>query len=207
MGGVRQPLTRESVIAAARHLLVEGGLEAVSLRRVARALDVTAPALYAHVQGKRDLLQAIAEQEFERLLARFEADASFDPLDRIRRMSRTYVEYARDNPELFQAMFLFRPELTAEPRGDELPLATKVFEEGASAAWDAIDRGLFAPVDARLAALTVWAAVHGVATVLLSGPDLPPAVEAALLESVVETVVSGLVHGPVGRSGRPQATA
>ncbi len=49
------------------------GLEAVSLRRVAAMLGVTAPALYAYVTDKNDLLRSVAEVEFDQLMQRFEA--------------------------------------------------------------------------------------------------------------------------------------
>ena len=64
------PLTRESVIEAARRSIVADGLEAVSLRKLAASLGVTAPALYAYVDDKRDLLRAVAEREFQRLARR-----------------------------------------------------------------------------------------------------------------------------------------
>ena len=69
----REPLQREAIIEAGRQLVVTGGLEALSLRRLASQLGVTAPALYAHVRDKQDLLRAIAEIEFDRLVARFDS--------------------------------------------------------------------------------------------------------------------------------------
>src|SRR3954470_11445827 len=115
---MRQPLTRDAISAAARDILVSEGLQGVSLRRVAASLGVTAPALYAHVVDKRDLLQGIVEQELEVLLAGFGGNGTSAPLTRLRMQAESYVDYACRNPDLFRAMFLFRPELTAEPRGD-----------------------------------------------------------------------------------------
>ena len=57
----RPLLHREAIIAAARELIVADGLEALSLRRLAARLGVTAPALYAHVRDKQDLLRAVAQ--------------------------------------------------------------------------------------------------------------------------------------------------
>jgi hypothetical protein len=41
--------------------------------------------------------------------------------------------------------------------------------------------------------LTLWAAVHGVATVLAAGPNLGEDYERALVDSVVDSVVQGLL--------------
>lgn len=191
---MRRPLSRQAITEAARTILVEEGLHAVSLRRVAGALGVTAPALYAHVDDKRDLLQGIAEQEFERMIERFHGIQSRDPVDRIREQCREYVDYACENPALFKAMFLFRPELTAEPRGSDMPLATKAFQVAAEPVHDAVREGKFKQADPHMAALTVWTAIHGVATMILSGPTMDGASpdERRLADSVIDTVISGL---------------
>ena len=72
-------------------MIVAGGLEALSLRRLARQLGVTAPALYGYVHSKQDLLSAIAEAEIERLSSRFTDVDDADPIDRIRAHSRAYI--------------------------------------------------------------------------------------------------------------------
>ncbi|MEO6059109.1 MAG: TetR/AcrR family transcriptional regulator [Candidatus Limnocylindria bacterium] len=52
----RAPLSRERVLRAGVQLADEGGLESLSMRRLAMALGVEAMSLYHHVRNKRDLL-------------------------------------------------------------------------------------------------------------------------------------------------------
>jgi TetR/AcrR family tetracycline transcriptional repressor len=61
----RGTLSRDSVLDAALGLADEGGLGAVSMRRVAAQLGVEAMSLYNHVSGKADLLDGIASRVFE----------------------------------------------------------------------------------------------------------------------------------------------
>ncbi len=56
MQATRVPLTSHSLVGVCRALLNEGGPEAVVVREVARRLEVTAPALYKHVEGRDELL-------------------------------------------------------------------------------------------------------------------------------------------------------
>jgi AcrR family transcriptional regulator len=206
----RPALTRGSILAAARELLVAEGLAAVSLRRLAARLGVTAPALYAHVDSKDDLIGALAEDEFARLIDHIELrtgtapGADDDPVDRIRVQSRAYVEYALANPTLFQVMFVFRPDTVPQPDAPELPLASKAFAMAAVAVEDAIARRLLRETDSLLASLTIWSAVHGVATVLLASPGFAPDDERALIDSVIDSVVAGLAapHSPRSRDIR-----
>ena len=58
----RAPVKRAAVVAAALELLAEGGLEAVSFRRIAKALGVAGPTLYWHVESKRHLMDLMAEE-------------------------------------------------------------------------------------------------------------------------------------------------
>ncbi|WP_026162871.1 TetR/AcrR family transcriptional regulator [Kribbella catacumbae] len=65
---VREPLTRERIVDAAMALLVEQGYEAVSMRKVAQALNTGPASLYAHVANKKELDQLLvdrAAQEME----------------------------------------------------------------------------------------------------------------------------------------------
>lgn len=189
----RPPLQRDAIVAAARALIIADGLEALSLRKLAAELGVTAPALYAHVRDKRDLLRALAEGEFEALVARFDAVVDPDPIARIKGHGRAYVDHARENPELFRVMFLFPPELgpASVPVDVELPGATKAFEAAAGAVEDAIAAGLIASDDPLLVALTLWSGTHGVANVLQLGFGLPPELEDAMIDEVTDRLLAG----------------
>lgn len=58
----RAPLTRERIVDTALALADEVGLEAVSMRRIGKALGVEGMALYNHVAGKDDILDGIVER-------------------------------------------------------------------------------------------------------------------------------------------------
>ncbi len=189
----RPLLQRDAIVAEARALVVAEGLEGLSLRRLAARLGVTAPALYAHVRDKQDLLRALAEGEFDALVARFAEVDDPDPVARIKGHGRAYVQHARDNPELFRVMFLFPPELSpaSVPAGVELPGATRAFAAAAEAVEDAIASGAIVADDPLLVALTLWSGIHGVANVLQLGFGLPTDLEDAMIDEVTERLLAG----------------
>jgi AcrR family transcriptional regulator len=189
----RPLLHRDAIVEAARALIIADGLEALSLRRIAAQLGVTAPALYAHVRDKQDLLRAVAEVEFDALVARFDEVTDPDPVARIKGHGRAYVRHARENPELFRAMFLFPPDLSpaSVPEGLELPGATRAFEVAAGAVEAAIASGAIDSDDPLLVALTLWSGTHGVATVLQLGFGLPAELEDAMVDEVTDRLLAG----------------
>jgi len=185
----RPLLQRDAIVDAARALIVAGGLEALSLRRLARGMGVTAPALYAHVRDKQDLLRAVVDIEIEALAASFEKFKDLDPLDRIRAHSRAYVAYARENPELFRVMLLVPPAGLAG--GVPLPATTNAFAEAVRAVDEAIATGAIKSDDALLVAMTLWSGAHGVASLLQLGFDLPRELEDAMIDEITDRILAG----------------
>jgi AcrR family transcriptional regulator len=57
----RAPLTRDRVLHAAVALADDGGIESLSMRRLAQALDVVPMALYRHVANKEELLGGLVD--------------------------------------------------------------------------------------------------------------------------------------------------
>ncbi|MEV5435718.1 TetR/AcrR family transcriptional regulator C-terminal domain-containing protein [Streptomyces sp. NPDC052682] len=73
----RAPLDRRRVVDTALKLLNEAGLEGLTLRALARELDVKAPALYWHFKDKQALLDEMATEMYRRMVA----GADLDPAD------------------------------------------------------------------------------------------------------------------------------
>ena len=67
----KAPLSQDAVVDAALAILKSDGLEAVTMRRVAAALDTGAASLYVYVSGREGLLQAM----LDRVIATIELDA------------------------------------------------------------------------------------------------------------------------------------
>ena len=191
-----EPLTRERVVACARAAIEDRGLEGLSLRAVARELGVTAPALYAYVEGKDDLVAAVATQYFDELVARFEAVDDADPVAGVRALARAYVDHALASPPLFRLLFRYPPASTGVdvPGVAAFAPATRAFEVALASTSRAIDAGLLAVADPVDAAMTMWAAVHGVSEVLLLGFGFDEEAADALADSVIDTVLAGQVN-------------
>jgi AcrR family transcriptional regulator len=183
-------LTRELVVATARAQLERDGSAELSLRAVARELGVTAPALYAYVEDKRELMAAVATEHFERLIERFEAVDEPDPVARVRAVSRAYVDHAVASPALFRLMFNYPPSSAGEV--EAFPPATRAFEVAAGATADAMAQGLLRTTDVALVSMVMWAAMHGLAEILLMGFSFDQAGAEQLITATIDTMVAGL---------------
>ncbi|WP_416974542.1 TetR/AcrR family transcriptional regulator C-terminal domain-containing protein [Streptomyces sp. 4F14] len=80
----RAPLDRTRVAETALTLLNDVGLDGLTLRAIAKELDVKAPALYWHFKDKQALLDEMATVMFRRMEAGIVLDAGDTWRDRIR---------------------------------------------------------------------------------------------------------------------------
>jgi TetR/AcrR family tetracycline transcriptional repressor len=97
----RVPLTRERIAKAALAIMDAEGLEAVSMRRVARDVGVEAMSLYNHVEDKDDLLNGV----IERVMQAFPFPSDPGDGDWIaygRQVARAWRTVLRDHPNVIQ---------------------------------------------------------------------------------------------------------
>ena len=106
---------RAELIDCAQGLFLTRGYDRTTVGDVIAAAGVSKGAFYHHFAAKEDLLQAIAER-FARdnlaFIARLQADASLDALQRINRLLALGREWKREHMAALKAMFttLLKPE-------------------------------------------------------------------------------------------------
>lgn len=185
---------RGEIVEAGMRLLFEtGDEEAVTIRSVAKAVGVSPPSIYLHFQDKAALLLAVCEATFDDLDAYIEERAvGIDDLgEELRARGRAYITFGLENPEQYRILFMTRPPELQPPGVLPAPAA---FEHHLDAVQRACDAGVLAPgTDPELAALTLWAAVHGLTSLLIAKPDFPWPDRDVLIDHTLTAVVEGLV--------------
>jgi AcrR family transcriptional regulator len=194
---------RRSLIQAGREVLAERGLDALTLREVARRAKVSQAAPYHHFADKADLVSAIVQHGFEDFAGTLRAGADEvdgGALQRLTGMGLAYVRFAVANPALFR--LLFRPELRGRTREEP---AAEAMERAGSAAYQVFLDAVRATVeegsvqgsveDVAVAALSI---VHGLATLLVDGPvDLRQRPPNKLARVVIAALGSGITRRPM----------
>jgi AcrR family transcriptional regulator len=108
--------TAKRIAGAARRLLDSEGAEAVTMRRVAAAVGITAMAVYRHYPDRKGLLNALADEGFGELAEKLAAVRLAGSVrracsrstvgDRLTRVLDVNLRFAFENPRLFELMFL-----------------------------------------------------------------------------------------------------
>jgi TetR/AcrR family transcriptional regulator, tetracycline repressor protein len=103
----RTPLSRERVVEAALELVDAEGADALTMRRLGRALGVEAMSIYEYTRGKDELVRAL----MERLLEELELPTSGHPdwKQRIRDVIGAWLQLAERHPKAFPLLYRERP--------------------------------------------------------------------------------------------------
>ena len=177
--------------AAALELFGRESYRAVSLRAIAKAMGWSAPALYRYYDNKGALLAAIRAEGFRTIRRRLEAARALagSPLDAARAGMVAYLDFAREESELFrltyeldQGMFAEYPEVVGE--------RALAFAQAEGLARDVLTETGVVGNPNQLAHL-MWVSVHGLATLELAHQlDMGQDFE-TLVEPVVQTLLRG----------------
>lgn len=190
---------------AATQLAREGGPDAVVLRAAARATGVSAAAAYRHFTDHGELLHAVRQRALTELADAMRASLeSGAPLDdpaqesirRLRALGRAYVEFALQDPGLFRTAFC-RPDRPMPDMRDRLAghgpfaIVSGVLDE-------LVRNGVLDQSRRPGSEIAAWAAVHGLATLLLDGPLalLSDEEQAAATAKVGEFILAGITGTP-----------
>lgn len=165
---------RAALVQAGQELLRKGGLEALSLRAVARRAGVSQTAPYSHFQDKSMLVAAVAAEGFRHFKACLEKAAAkgADPEQAMQALAQSYINFACEEPALFQLMFgSWAPLKGARfPELEEAGAASFAVLRGAVARRLGADDADPRAMEVALAALSM---VHGLAHLLLDGKISP----------------------------------
>jgi AcrR family transcriptional regulator len=98
--------TREALLAAAAVVLSEEGPSALTVRRVAEAVNASTKTIYTHFGGKDGLLEALYLHSFAGLARAFQSHGDkSDPTLRVEGMISAYRAFALGEPALYNVMF------------------------------------------------------------------------------------------------------
>jgi AcrR family transcriptional regulator len=181
---------RGEILLAARELLERtGSEEAVSIRSVAAEVGVSTPAIYLHFADKAALIDAVCVEVFAELDASMveASKGAGHPMDELRLFGLEYVRFARTHPEQYRIVMMTR---RPDHRDHEQFPAFRHLVELVAKCQAA---GVFdATVSPEEIGLTLWAAAHGAASLMVSKPLL---IEAAGAEGLGDRLITAIGAG------------
>jgi AcrR family transcriptional regulator len=156
---------RTKILDAARDLFVRDGVEAVTMRAIARKIEYTPTTIYHHFRDKHALLLELCTIDMQRLGQAFQSIGRIeDPTERTRRFGLAYVDFGLDHPGIYRFLFMTpKPDvmsetaISASPEQNAYLMLLESVREGIAA-------GRYRPEfdDAEQLAQLLWGGLHGI---------------------------------------------
>jgi AcrR family transcriptional regulator len=165
---------RTRIVEAARDIVSEEGLDALSMRAIAERIEYSPATIYLYFRDKDELLREVVAEGFRRLAESAAAQREALPPgsnagERHRALGRAYARFALENTAYFRVMFELPSVPRAEcagPHGAETDASWCLVVDSVR---DARDAGLIRVAGPERGALISWGLIHGLTSLYLSG--------------------------------------
>ncbi|MGV2291424.1 TetR/AcrR family transcriptional regulator [Trinickia sp. YCB016] len=212
---------RERILEASREIVMREGFAALSMRKIADAIEYSPATLYLHFESRDDIARALCAEGYDQLLASMAPHAQIaEPQARLRAIAHAYVAFGLANRETYRLIFMEDPSYTDAALGgssdggassEEGQLAA-VAAEGANpdagaAAFrlliDSIEElkaagRVSASADSQAWVEALWATLHGIVALTLTCPVYPQ----SPVEKLVDAAIDAWFGAPEAKRSR-----
>lgn len=186
---------RSSIVEAAWQLVLEEGWQALSIRKIAGAIEYSIPVIYDHFSNKEAILLELTKQGFQLLnaeLAKALNEAS-SPEKQTEALARSYWNFAFNNKSYYQVMYgLGMPSCEMVSKIDELGEFTSLVLKPVK---ELITGSENPEADPYLKLHTFWSMLHGLISINMMGNNTN---KEELNQMVIKDFIAGFISGIKG---------
>jgi len=160
--------TRQSILAAARELFLLKGFEATTIRNIAEKIEYSPSTIYQHFKDKNEIFYTIHSEAFAELVRYLNASEMHkNPMDQLIALGQIYVQFAMENPELYDLMFIMQAPIDFLNYLEDTNWieGKTAFDYLKSIIANCIKQGLIIETDLESLSYLVWSTVHGLVTI------------------------------------------
>lgn len=203
--GVKERKTREKeglrrkILEAARELFMREGYEHFTMRKLADQIEYTPTTIYLYFKDKDELIGEVCEESFRGLLKQLERIKGkyHDPVEAVRAGCRAYVDFGLAHTNHYRASFMsvmgkeFTPEELLQ-LNEKYPAGMAAYNFLRTTVETCIEQGIFRKVDLDAASQVLWAAIHGITSLLIVKHAFNWVKLDQLIDLVIDTMIQGL---------------
>jgi AcrR family transcriptional regulator len=154
---------RDTILAAAVELYLKDGLDGFSMRKLAREVGVTAPALYRHYEGREHVLADVMREAHRAFMSSlYRALEAPTPLERFFAAGEDYLDFALANSRWYGMMFSGPQQIGMESLPEDIEaMGCAIHQFWIDRVRECMDAGILREADPVQTSLTLWAHAHG----------------------------------------------
>lgn len=165
---------RKKILEAAKSLFLSQGYAHTSMRKIAMKVGISATTIYLYYTDKADVIHALHQDGFKLLYQQFKALMNVeDPFERLKAMGRCYIQFALENRDYYEIMFVMRESLKhvehEDLKGEGWQEGKSAFQSITSVIKACQEVGYFQGRDLMEMTISLWANVHGLCNLTNNG--------------------------------------
>ena len=161
---------RSLILKTAMQLFLDEGIENVSLRKIADKIEYSPASIYSYFKDKSEIVMALHNEGFSKLYTlQLSLNDISNPFDKLREMGKLYIQFALENPDYYDLMFI------AKGIGDEIckkkewNFGERSYNYLRENVKECIEQGFFINADIDSVTFVFWSIVHGMASLIIRG--------------------------------------
>jgi AcrR family transcriptional regulator len=157
----KQEMTKR-ILNGARKIFLEKGYEQTSMRNIANEINYSPGSIYFYFKDKSEIFHELHREGFHLLLSQLKVlDKVEDPFERLKAMGRIFIQFARDNKDYYNLMFIVEePSRTSGTGGYKI--AQEAIEQLSSVVKECQKKGKFKDMDTVYFTFMILSTLHGI---------------------------------------------
>lgn len=150
------------ILDAARKIFLEKGYEKSSIRNIASEINYSPGMIYFYFKDKNEIFHELHQEGFRLLLAQLLVlDSVVDPFERLKAVGRVFIQFAQDNKDYYNLMFIEEP-LGKNGGYEGFQIAAEAINHLVDLIRECQRRGKFVTMDSEKFAFMFLSSVHGI---------------------------------------------
>ena len=179
---------RKLIVETATQILVEEGIDQVSIRRIADRIEYSPGTIYLYFEDKDDILYEAHLEAFSAFLdAEMTVAGIPDPLDRLMALGRAYIDFALANKQKYDLMFLIPVPRIQNKEKYDWSVSIRTYQVLRTIVEECIAQGKIKQTHPDVASMQIWSTVHGLASLIIR--QRIPMIEKELVNRMVDPVL------------------
>lgn len=152
---------RELILHAAKNIFLEKGYAETSIRNIAEKIEYSPGTIYLYFKEKDDIFHALHQEGFRKLVGKMSPlQYVEDPFERLKAMGRIYMDFAKNNKDFYDLMFIMQAPMNME-KDECWEEGDKALDHLKQVIRDCQAVGRFQGRDVDFLSFTIWSSLHG----------------------------------------------
>jgi AcrR family transcriptional regulator len=192
---------RSEILSAAKRLFIKEGYENFTTRKLARRVGLSQTGVYVYFKSKDEILEAVCRATFEALVYRFGKvnEKYAGSSDLLVKLGEVYLDFALQHPDEYRLTFMNGESAPKFTRRKDLShlreqqgIGMQAFLVFRDQIAQMMQAGHLRTGDVTLATQIVWAAIHGLVSLMIARPGYLLSERRELFDEMMTTLMTGL---------------